>query len=350
MIIVASTIAVVVVTVTGAPEAIRGPITVWFLVTCPGMAIARLLGLGQPLVELMVGLALSLALTGLVASIFLYAGAWSPVWSLAVLVVIAIAGLVVAPVPTTRDRRASMASVVRDQAHQSAGLPVRPAPEAWPAQPTAQAWPAHPEPEHPTPEAWPDHPTPEPRPAPQVVFTLPTTAAHEPDPEPLWVTLAAQRRQAELAARVVAPVVGPVPAAPRKPARRSTAKSVPTAGDTTPAKPAAKPAASTAMPKAAKPPAAKAGAPAAKPAAKAPAAAKPTSTTKPADKPGAGKPSTAAMSKPAASKPPRRSRAAPADGPSTTGPTSTVTPSTPVASPAPEPGRKGRPGPRSDGR
>jgi hypothetical protein len=108
-----STIALVVVTLIGAPEIIRGPITVWFIAICPGMAIARLMGLAQPIVELMLGFALSLALAGLVPSVFLYLGAWSSGWSLLVLVAIALVGLTLDPVLGLRHRRVSMAHPVR---------------------------------------------------------------------------------------------------------------------------------------------------------------------------------------------------------------------------------------------
>jgi hypothetical protein len=149
VVIVLSTILVTVVTVIGAPEIIRGPITVWFVVICPGMAIARLMGLARPLAEAMLAFALSLALAGLVPSVFLYLGAWSPGWSLFVLVAIAVVGLVLEPVLAPRDRRVWMGNVVRgrvvtSQAEPSIVVapPAAPPPPATPPKPAKRRPPA----------------------------------------------------------------------------------------------------------------------------------------------------------------------------------------------------------------
>ncbi len=346
LIILVSTIAVVVVTVIGAPEAIRGPVTVWFLVTCPGMALARLLGLRQPLIELMVGLALSLALTGLVASVFLYSGAWSPVWSLVVLVAITIGGLAVAPVPAVRDRRVSTAQVTRDHAHPMSVEGGEP--------PLAEMPPVE----------SPAGPPPSVRP----VFTLPSPAEREPDPEPLWVTLAAQRPRPEPSPGVDTPVDEHPPAvASRKtPARHAAAKPAAktAAGKPAASKPSSKPA--TTKPKAAtKPTATKPEAkPAAtttkpKPAATKPPAKQPTTRPRAAAKPAA----TTTKPKPAATKPTGTKAATKQTAPESTNPVapgrttdahppaatdpSPVEPSTPVSEPAPTAKARRRPGPRS---
>lgn len=76
----------------GAPPALRAPLVVAFLALGPGLAFVPLLGLRDPLGELVVALALSLALDIAVAAGMLYAGAWSPSASLAVLAGIALAG------------------------------------------------------------------------------------------------------------------------------------------------------------------------------------------------------------------------------------------------------------------
>ena len=72
------------------------PITVlaslWFLLVIPGMAVVHPLRLGDPVAELSLAVALSLALDTLVASAFLYAGGWWPAGTLAVLIGIAAAG------------------------------------------------------------------------------------------------------------------------------------------------------------------------------------------------------------------------------------------------------------------
>ena len=100
-VVLASTVAVIIVSVVGVPEAVRAPITVWFIAFCPGMAVVRLLGIDDAIAELMLAFALSFALAGLVPGAFLYLGAWSPGGTLAVLVAITVAGLALGPVPAT---------------------------------------------------------------------------------------------------------------------------------------------------------------------------------------------------------------------------------------------------------
>ena len=97
--VLASTIAVIVVSVVGVPEVVRAPITVWFIAFCPGMAVVRLLRIDDAVAEAMLAFAVSFALAGLVPGVFLYLGAWSPGWSLAVLVAITVAGLALGPIP-----------------------------------------------------------------------------------------------------------------------------------------------------------------------------------------------------------------------------------------------------------
>ena len=76
----------------GAPASLRAPVVLAFLLLGPGMAYVPLLGLGDLLAELTLGLATSLALDLAVAAAMLYAGAWSPRTSLLVLVGVALAG------------------------------------------------------------------------------------------------------------------------------------------------------------------------------------------------------------------------------------------------------------------
>jgi hypothetical protein len=84
-----STIAVALVWLVDAPEVLRSSITIWFIAICPGMAAVRLLHLGRPILEIMLAIAVSLALASVVPGIFIYLAAWSPAWSLTVLVGIA---------------------------------------------------------------------------------------------------------------------------------------------------------------------------------------------------------------------------------------------------------------------
>jgi hypothetical protein len=113
-VVLTSTIAVIIVSVGGVPDVVRAPITVWFIAFCPGMAVVRLLRIDDAVAEVMLAFAVSFALAGLVPGVFLYLGAWSPGWSLAVLVAITVAGLALGPVPATswQSRRAGRESGV----------------------------------------------------------------------------------------------------------------------------------------------------------------------------------------------------------------------------------------------
>lgn len=85
-------VAAAVAALAGAPDALRAPLVLGFLLIGPGMAFVPLLDLGDPVAELTVALGVSLALDLAVALAMLYAGAWSPVASLGVLAAIALAG------------------------------------------------------------------------------------------------------------------------------------------------------------------------------------------------------------------------------------------------------------------
>jgi hypothetical protein len=122
-----STVAVSIVSIIAAPEIVRAPITLWFLAICPGMAIVRLVRLGKPTVEIMLALALSLSLVGLIPAILLYLKTWSPAWSLTALVAITTIGWVVDVLIL---RQESSTSFVRDPTSSSAEL------GAYPPEPT----------------------------------------------------------------------------------------------------------------------------------------------------------------------------------------------------------------------
>jgi hypothetical protein len=87
-----SALAAAAVALIGAPEAIRAPLVLVFLLLGPGMAFVPLLGLGDPVAQLTVALGVSVALDLCVAMAMLYAGAWSPPVTLVVLAAIALAG------------------------------------------------------------------------------------------------------------------------------------------------------------------------------------------------------------------------------------------------------------------
>jgi hypothetical protein len=91
-VIAASALGALGVTYAGVGPPLRPLVALWFLAVCPGMALIRLLGLRDPLSEVVLAIAVSLSLETIVASIMIYAGAWSPQRSLDIVVGIALAG------------------------------------------------------------------------------------------------------------------------------------------------------------------------------------------------------------------------------------------------------------------
>ena len=69
-------------------------VIVWFLLICPGMTMVHYLNLKDGVAELTVAIALSLTIDAIVASIALYAGAWSPVGILYTLIIICTIGVI----------------------------------------------------------------------------------------------------------------------------------------------------------------------------------------------------------------------------------------------------------------
>ncbi|MGN9912912.1 hypothetical protein ACTMTJ_35785 [Phytohabitans sp. LJ34] len=64
-----------------------------YVLAVPGIAVVRLIGVADRLMETMLGVGLSLALGMLVTQIMVYTGVWSPMAALAILVAIATACL-----------------------------------------------------------------------------------------------------------------------------------------------------------------------------------------------------------------------------------------------------------------
>lgn len=91
--IILAAVATVILAVLAVQGPLRPAVTLFFALTCPGMALIRLLGLRDPLVELSLGIALSVAIAGLVGGGLLYFGLWSPEGGLAILIMIAAVGL-----------------------------------------------------------------------------------------------------------------------------------------------------------------------------------------------------------------------------------------------------------------
>ncbi len=88
----ASVVALGALLVAGAESSLRTALAVWFLLACPGLALAPLVGLRDGLGTVTVAIALSIALDTIVAAALVYAGAWSPVAAFVILAAITLAG------------------------------------------------------------------------------------------------------------------------------------------------------------------------------------------------------------------------------------------------------------------
>ena len=67
---------------------VRAVVVFGFVLLVPGMSLARLLGFDEWAVNIALGCALGIALTGAVAGVLIYAGHWSPTFGLVFLVLI----------------------------------------------------------------------------------------------------------------------------------------------------------------------------------------------------------------------------------------------------------------------
>lgn len=94
-IILLSTIAVSFVTFVMPNIAVRPFIVMAFLFVCPGMVLVRFLHLHELAVEWTLAIALSFSIDAAMASIFLYAGKWSPTGILSLLIGICLCGAIV---------------------------------------------------------------------------------------------------------------------------------------------------------------------------------------------------------------------------------------------------------------
>jgi hypothetical protein len=77
----------------GVPVPVRALVIVGFALIAPGVAWVRLLAIEDRLAEWTLGIACSVAIGTLVASVQAYAGAWSPTGTIAVLAVIVVAAV-----------------------------------------------------------------------------------------------------------------------------------------------------------------------------------------------------------------------------------------------------------------
>lgn len=70
--------------------AARAPVVLAFALIGPGMALVRLIRLDEPWVELLLAVVVSLCLAGVVSTATIYAGAWSPQFTLMVLIAVSL--------------------------------------------------------------------------------------------------------------------------------------------------------------------------------------------------------------------------------------------------------------------
>jgi uncharacterized membrane protein len=74
---------------------LRPALVLAFVLVCPGMALARLLDIVDPIAELALAVALSFALVAIVPGAMLYAGSWSPRLALLILIAITLGATVI---------------------------------------------------------------------------------------------------------------------------------------------------------------------------------------------------------------------------------------------------------------
>jgi hypothetical protein len=91
--LVASTLIALLAMLPHVPVPVRALAIVGFALVCPGFAWVRLLGMQDRLAEWTLGIAASISIATLVASLQAYAGAWSPTGTIAVLAVIVLAAV-----------------------------------------------------------------------------------------------------------------------------------------------------------------------------------------------------------------------------------------------------------------
>lgn len=96
-----------------------------FFVLLPGLAVVRLLGLHDAPLEVVLGIALSFAIAGLISVIQAYFGGWSPTLTLGALVATTVAAVLTPLVTSLVRGRRRRPSVL--------GVPVTGSPVAWPS-------------------------------------------------------------------------------------------------------------------------------------------------------------------------------------------------------------------------
>ena len=90
----ASGVAVVLATIAPIPSPVRAVIAFWFLLVCPGMAFVGLLNIKELWIRLMLAIALSIAMTAVVAEAMLFFNTWSPLLGVFILVYLSLGGVI----------------------------------------------------------------------------------------------------------------------------------------------------------------------------------------------------------------------------------------------------------------
>jgi hypothetical protein len=89
----------------GGVPSLRAAIVLPFLLVCPGVAVVRLLRLRDRTAELVLGLALSVAIDGGVPGILLYAHAWNVKLAFAIICAVTLVASVADAVVSTEEQR-----------------------------------------------------------------------------------------------------------------------------------------------------------------------------------------------------------------------------------------------------
>jgi len=92
IVVVMSSVAALVVFVMGIGQPIAPIVALWFLGVCPGISYVRLLGLTDPLMEMVLAVALSMSIGAVLSVVLLFAGVWSTGLALVLTVWVAVIG------------------------------------------------------------------------------------------------------------------------------------------------------------------------------------------------------------------------------------------------------------------
>jgi hypothetical protein len=91
-VLIVSTLGAVLVALGPVASPARPLITFWFLLICPGLAFTRLLSVGSALIELTLGIVLSLGIETIIALFMVYTRHWWPNGALGALAAITLVG------------------------------------------------------------------------------------------------------------------------------------------------------------------------------------------------------------------------------------------------------------------